>query len=68
MRSLLDVNMLIALLDENHVRHTDAAVWLDDHVAGGWASCPPLGAVGAGDAGSWTGCRLLQRMGERLRR
>lgn len=40
MRSLLDVNMLIALLDENHVRHTDATVWLDDHVADGWVSCP----------------------------
>ena len=40
MRSLLDVNMLIALLDENHVRHADAAVWLDDHIADGWASCP----------------------------
>ena len=40
MRSLLDINMLIALLDENHVHHADAAVWLDDHVADGWASCP----------------------------
>ena len=40
MRSLLDVNVLIALLDENHVHHAAAAVWLDNHIASGWASCP----------------------------
>ena len=40
MRSLLDVNMLIALLDENHIHPADAGVWLDDHVTDGWASCP----------------------------
>ena len=40
MRSLLDVNVLIALLDGNHIHHTVAVVWLDDHIADGWASCP----------------------------
>ena len=39
-RSLLNANTLIALLDDNHVHCVDAVVWLDDHVADGWASCP----------------------------
>lgn len=42
MRALLDVNVLIALLDEAHVAHTVASAWLADHVnrGDGWASCP----------------------------
>lgn len=40
MLSLLDVNVLIALLDENHVHHPDASTWFSDHVHEGWASCP----------------------------
>lgn len=40
MRSLLDVNVLIALLDENHLHHTAASGWLEEHIAEGWASCP----------------------------
>lgn len=40
MLSLLDVNVLIALLDENHVHHPDASAWFADHVDQGWASCP----------------------------
>ncbi|MBI5610648.1 MAG: PIN domain-containing protein [Deltaproteobacteria bacterium] len=39
MRALLDVNVLIALLDAGHVRHSDARAWLIDHAAAGWASC-----------------------------
>lgn len=40
MLSLLDVNVLIALLDENHVHHPDASTWFSGHVDEGWASCP----------------------------
>ena len=40
MRALLDVNVLIALLDENHTSHELAAEWLADHIDDGWASCP----------------------------
>lgn len=40
MRALFDVNLLIALLDEQHVRHTDAALWWSANRADGWASCP----------------------------
>lgn len=38
-RSLLDVNVLLALLDSDHVDHARASAWLDDNIAGGWASC-----------------------------
>ena len=40
MRSLLDVNVLIALLDTDHSLHTRAAQWLASHARDGWASCP----------------------------
>ena len=40
MRALFDVNVLIALLDENHAHHATASDWLADHVEHGWASCP----------------------------
>jgi len=40
MRSLLDVNVLIALLDAAHVHHRLATSWLSGHVQRGWASCP----------------------------
>jgi predicted nucleic acid-binding protein len=37
---LLDVNVLLALLDSDHVDHQRATAWLDAEVASGWASCP----------------------------
>ena len=40
MRALLDVNVLIALLDRDHVHHSRARSWLVTHAASGWASCP----------------------------
>jgi uncharacterized protein len=39
-RVLLDVNVLLALLDTDHVDHDRARDWLDGVVADGWASCP----------------------------
>ena len=39
-RALFDVNVLIALLDVDHLHHARAAVWLDENIAAGWASCP----------------------------
>jgi toxin-antitoxin system PIN domain toxin len=46
-RALLDVNVLIALLDDAHVHHRLAKAWLGDHIDEGWASCPltQLGCV-----------------------
>ena len=40
MRGLLDINVLIALLDENHAHHKAASVWLAENIHHGWASCP----------------------------
>ena len=40
MRALLDVNVLIALHDRQHVHHQTAAHWFGQHANFGWASCP----------------------------
>lgn len=40
MRALLDVNVLIALLDGDHVDHRTAREWLAAEIRHGWASCP----------------------------
>lgn len=39
MRALLDVNVLLALLDVDHVDHARARRWLDEELEHGWASC-----------------------------
>lgn len=39
MRSLLDANLLIAILDENHNFHEIAFTWFTHNRADGWASC-----------------------------
>lgn len=38
-RALLDINVLLALLDSDHVNHERALHWLDDEIGDGWASC-----------------------------
>jgi toxin-antitoxin system PIN domain toxin len=38
-RSLLDINVLLALLDNDHVDHRRAGDWLDAEIGSGWASC-----------------------------
>ncbi len=40
MRALLDVNVLIALLDADHVNHDIAWIWFEDNIESGWATCP----------------------------
>ncbi len=39
MRALLDVNVLLALLDADHVDHSRARSWLSAEIDQGWASC-----------------------------
>ena len=39
-RALLDVNVLVALFDPDHVHHDIAHDWFADHRALGWATCP----------------------------
>ncbi len=38
-RALLDVNVLLALLDADHLQHDRAVAWLDEEIDGGWATC-----------------------------
>jgi len=38
--ALLDVNLLVALFDPNHVHHEPAHRWFADRRASGWATCP----------------------------
>ncbi|HVS12291.1 MAG TPA: TA system VapC family ribonuclease toxin [Thermoanaerobaculia bacterium] len=39
MRALLDVNVVLALLDADHVDHRRAREWLRSEIEKGWASC-----------------------------
>jgi len=38
-RALLDVNVLLALLDSDHVDHGRARAWISNEIEHGWASC-----------------------------
>ncbi len=38
--ALLDVNVLIALLDPQHVHHEASHCWFQAHGRDGWATCP----------------------------
>ena len=40
MISLLDVNVMIALIDPAHAFHRTAKKWTLAHASQGWASCP----------------------------
>ncbi len=40
MRSLLDINVVISLLDSDHDFHHRAHAWWSGNHSGGWASCP----------------------------
>ena len=40
LKALLDVNVLIALHDREHVHHAHVVNWLQGHQHAGWASCP----------------------------
>jgi uncharacterized protein len=40
MRVLFDVNVLIAILDEQHVHHRVAHQWWAANRSAGWATCP----------------------------
>ncbi len=38
-RALLDINVLLALLDSDHVDHGRARGWINAEIKHGWASC-----------------------------
>lgn len=39
-RALLDVNVLLALLDSDHLHHHRVTAWLPSGLVDGWSSCP----------------------------
>jgi len=39
MRALLDINVLLALLDADHIGHQRAREWISGEIQHGWASC-----------------------------
>jgi len=69
MRALLDVNVLIALLDQAHPHHDAALVWLKANIKHGWASCPITqnGCVRIMSQASYPGVRPAAQIIERMR-
>lgn len=69
MRALLDVNVLIALLDQAHPHHETASSWLTANIKQGWASCPITqnGCIRIMSQPSYPGARPAAQIIERLR-
>jgi toxin-antitoxin system PIN domain toxin len=69
MRALLDVNVLIALLDADHVSHRSAITWFEQHARNGWASCPITqnGCVRIMSNSAYSNAQPVQKIAERLR-
>jgi toxin-antitoxin system PIN domain toxin len=67
-RALLDVNVLIALLDEAHVHHETARAWLSANIRWGWASCPitQLGCVRIMAHPAYPNSRSVSQVAKRL--
>jgi toxin-antitoxin system PIN domain toxin len=38
--ALLDINVLVALFNPDHIHHDVAHDWFSEHSADGWATCP----------------------------
>jgi toxin-antitoxin system PIN domain toxin len=68
-RSLLDVNVLIALLDGGHASHATAKEWFAAHGDDGWASCPITqnGCVRIMSSPSYPNTRSPMEVAARLR-
>ena len=69
MRALLDVNVLIALLDQAHPHHGTAMFWLRANIKHGWASCPITqnGCIRIMSQASYPGARPVVQIIDRLR-
>lgn len=68
-RALFDVNVLIALLDTDHLHHARATQWLAEHIESGWASCAITqnGCVRAMSQPGYPNALATARVAERLR-
>jgi hypothetical protein len=67
-RSLLDVNVLIALLDAAHIHHALASTWLQREIGAGWASCPITqnGCIRIMSQPAYPGARAAAEVAQRL--
>jgi uncharacterized protein len=70
MRALLDVNVLLALMDRDHVHHRVALQWWRSDRDQGWASCPLTqnGFVRISCQGDYPGRPTVAHAIEQLRR
>lgn len=70
MRALLDVNVLLALMDRDHVHHRAALQWWRSDRDHGWASCPLTqnGFVRISCQGDFPGRPMVPQAIEQLRR
>ncbi len=70
MRALLDVNCLLALLDEDHISHSQAFLWWQSNREAGWATCPRTqnGFARISSQGSYPGRKPLAVAIEQLKR
>lgn len=68
MRALLDINVLIALFDPDHVSHEPAMTWFARHAKKGWASCPLTqnGCVRIMSSPSYPNSKPVQALVKRL--
>ncbi len=68
MRALLDVNVLIALLDQAHPHNEAALAWLKTNIKHGWASCPITqnGCIRIMSQASYPGARPVTQIIDRL--
>jgi uncharacterized protein len=68
MRSLLDVNVLIALLDADHASHRAAFTWFAEQGDQGWASCPITqnGCIRIMSHPAYPNTRSVSELAERL--
>ena len=69
MRALLDVNVLIALLDAQHLHHEAAVRWLKENIRHGWATCPITqnGCLRTMAQPAYPNCLPASAVAERLR-
>jgi len=69
MRALLDVNVLLALMDRDHVHHGQALAWWRKERDNGWASCSLTqnGFVRIFCQGTYTGRPTVAQAIEQLR-
>ena len=66
---MLDVNVLIALLDTDHVAHKTALDWFSANAPHGWASCPITqnGCLRIMSGSRYSGTKPMHDVATRLR-